>query len=246
MGKLREAWTTAGPGRIGRVRAVGRHLWREWRAVVFFVIFVVVPVKSSLADWNWVPTGSMNPTIVEGDLIYVNKLAYGLRIPLTLHRLASWSEPQRGDIVVCLSPEDGTRLVKRVVATPGDTVQMYQDVLLLNGQSLVYSATDEDYLVHLPGAEVATGVLSLEELDRVVHPIIRVPGLGARRSFGPLTVPEGSYFVMGDNRDLSRDSRYFGLVPRQSILGRVRAVILSFDITDKYQPRLTRFLSSLH
>ena len=61
--------------------------WREWRGTIFFIVFVLVPVKSSLADWNWVPTGSMNPTIVEGDLIYVNKLAYGLRVPLYLHVL---------------------------------------------------------------------------------------------------------------------------------------------------------------
>lgn len=238
-------WALAGQRRMGRVRTVGLRLWREWRLVIAFVIFVVVPVKSSLADWNWVPTGSMNPTIVEGDLIYVNKLAYDLRVPLTLHRLASWSEPQRGDIVVCLSPDDGTRLVKRIVAGPGDTVQMYRDVLLLNGQPLVYSPTDRGYPVHLPGATVATGILSLENLDNVAHPILSVPGLGAMRSFGPITVPDGYYFVMGDNRDVSRDSRYFGLVPRASILGRARAVILSFDITDKYQPRLTRFLTGL-
>jgi signal peptidase I len=245
MGEYVRSWATAGQRGVKSVRTLGRRLWREWRNVVIFIVFVVVPVKSSLADWNWVPTGSMNPTIVEGDLIYVNKLAYDLRIPLTLHRLAAWSEPQRGDIVVCLSPEDGTRLVKRVVAKPGDTVQMYRDVLFLNGQPLAYSPTGRDYSVHLPGDTVATGVLSLESLDGVVHPVLSVPGLSARRSFGPVTVPDGFYFVMGDNRDLSRDSRYFGFVPRESILGRARAVLLSFNITDKYQPRLTRFLTGL-
>ena len=86
--------------------------WKEYRSIVILVVFVIIPVKSSLADWNWVPTGSMNPTILEGDLIFVNKAAYDLRIPLTLHRLAKWSDPQRGDIVVCFSPEDGIRLVK--------------------------------------------------------------------------------------------------------------------------------------
>ncbi|NLH40912.1 MAG: hypothetical protein GX448_03650, partial [Planctomycetes bacterium] len=77
--------------RNGGVRQVGRRLWRDWRATILFVVFVVVPVKSSLADWNWVPTGSMNPTILDGDLIYVNKIAYDLRIPLTMHRLAHWA-----------------------------------------------------------------------------------------------------------------------------------------------------------
>src|SRR3990172_5078518 len=96
-------WTRVGRQGMSQMRTLGRRLWRQWRGVVIFVVFVVVPVKSSLADWNWVPTGSMNPTILEGDLIYVNKIAYDLRIPLTRQRLASWSQPQRGDIVICLS-----------------------------------------------------------------------------------------------------------------------------------------------
>src|SRR3972149_3436745 len=87
--------------------------WRQWRATVFLVVFVILPVKSSLADFNWVPTGSMNPTILEGDLVFVNKVAYDLRIPFTFYRLAEWSAPQRGDIVICFSPDDGIRLVKR-------------------------------------------------------------------------------------------------------------------------------------
>ena len=70
--------------------------WKEWRLTILFIIFVVIPVKSSLADWNWVPSSSMNPTILEGDLIYINKVAYDLRFPLTLHRIAKWSDPERG------------------------------------------------------------------------------------------------------------------------------------------------------
>ena len=245
MNELVRSWTPAGPRPRGRLRRLGRRIWQEWGVVALVIVFVVVPVKSSLADWNWVPTGSMNPTILEGDLIYVNKIAYDLRVPLTLHRLASWSEPQRGDVVVCLSPEDGTRLVKRVVGKPGDTVQMSRNVLFLNGRPLVYREMGRDCLVHLPGAAAATGVLALEDLDRTLHPVVRVPGLQAMRSFGPVTLPQGYYFVLGDNRDLSRDSRYFGLVPRASILGRARAVVLSFDITDKYQPRIDRFLTRL-
>ena len=245
MNDLEQAAAPNEPRRKSRLRMLARRLWREWGAVALFIIFVVVPVKSSLADWNWVPTGSMNPTILEGDLIYVNKVAYDLRIPLTLHRLASWSEPQRGDIVVCLSPEDGTRLVKRVVGRPGDIVQMSRDVLFLNGRPLIYHDVEQGFPVHLPGDAVADGVLALEDLSRTVHPVLSVPGIHAMRSFGPVTIPPGYYFVMGDNRDLSRDSRYFGLVPRESILGRANAVVVSFDLTDKYEPRLGRFFTRL-
>lgn len=231
--------------RNGGVRQVGRRLWRDWRATVLFLVFVVVPIKSSLADWNWVPTGSMNPTILDGDLIYVNKLAYDLRFPLTLHRLVRWSEPEHGDIVVCLSPEDGVRLVKRVVGVPGDTVEMRRNVLFLNGRPLDYSETALDYAERIPQEHAAGSKFALEQLGRATHPVMSVPGILAKRDFGPLTVPDGHYFVLGDNRDLSRDSRYFGLVPRESILGRARAVILSFDITDNYQPRIGRFFTEL-
>lgn len=245
MKEFVRAWARGGRQWPGKMRTLGRWFWREWGLVAIFVVFVAVPVKSSLADWNWVPTGSMNPTILEGDLIYVNKVAYDLRVPLTLHRLASWSEPQRGDIIVFLSPEDSIRLVKRVVGRPGDTVEMRRNVLFLNGRPLDYHPTGEDCPVHLPGDATAAGVLALEDLDRTVHPVVSVPDLNAMRSFGPVTVPPGRYFVLGDNRDMSRDSRYFGFVPRSSILGRAGAVVLSFNIIDKYQPRIGRFLTEL-
>ena len=244
MAKGLRTWVSAGPRRIEKMRVLGRRIWHEWRIAVIFIVFVVVPVKSSLADWNWVPTGSMNPTILEGDLIYVDKIAYDLRVPLTLQRVASWSQPQRGDVVVCLSPEDGTRLVKRIVGQPGDVVQMRDGVLSLNGQPLAYEETGRRCQVHLSGG-VATGVLMMEDLGRTTHPVVRLPGLLAMRNFGPVSVPDGHYLVLGDNRDVSRDSRYFGFVPRERILGRARAVVVSFDIKDKCRPRVRRFLTRL-
>jgi signal peptidase I len=221
------------------------RLWKEWRVTIFFLVFVIIPAKSSLADWNWVPTGSMNPTILEGDLIYVNKIAYDLRFPLTLHRLAKWSNPQRGDIVVCFSPDDGTRLVKRVIGQPGDTIELRNNTLFLNGEPAGYTKIDSKDIKDLSGNLKEKCIFALEDLDGISHHIMSIPSITAIRSFGPVTVPKNKYFVMGDNRDNSRDSRYFGFVERKSIIGKAKGVITSFNITDKYQPRFKRFFASL-
>ncbi|MBN1805615.1 MAG: signal peptidase I [Sedimentisphaerales bacterium] len=219
--------------------------WKECRVTIFFILFVLIPAKSSLADWNWVPTGSMNPTILEGDLIYVNKIAYDLRVPLTLHRLAKWSNPKIGDIVVCFSPDDGTRLVKRIIGLPGDTIELINNTLFLNGEPANYTPTNPKYKEQLPGDLKEKSVLAIEDLDGLTHFVMSVPSILAIRNFGPVTVPKDSYFVLGDNRDNSKDSRYFGFVERKFIIGKANGIITSFDITDKYQPRFRRFFSSL-
>jgi len=221
------------------------RLWKEWRMTIFFVVFVIIPVKSSLADWNWVPTGSMNPTILEGDLIYVNKLAYGLRFPLTFYRLAKWSDPSRGDIVVCFSPEDESRLVKRIVAIPGDRIEMRNNVVFLNGKPLTYTKIDLKYAEQLTSKLRNRSILATENLDGTTHVVMSIPSISAIRNFGPIIVPKDRYFVMGDNRDNSKDSRYFGFVERKAIIGEAKGVILSFDITDKFQPRFKRFFASV-
>jgi signal peptidase I len=228
-----------------KVKKFVRRTWRQWRLTVFFIIFVVIPIKSSLADWNWVPSGSMNPTILEGDLIYINKVAYDLRFPLTLHRLAKWSDPERGDIIICFSPEDGTRLVKRVIGLPGDTIEMRNNTLFLNGEPVHYTKTDSKYGRQISEKFKRKCVFAKEDLDGYIHAVMSIPSVAAMRSFGPVTVPHDSYFVMGDNRDGSRDSRYFGFVDRKLIVGKAKGVIGSIDITDKFLPRFKRFFASL-
>ncbi len=221
------------------------NYWRQWRATVFLVIFVILPVKSSLADFNWVPTGSMNPTILEGDLICVNKLAYDLRIPFTYHRLAQWSDPQRGDIVVCFAPDDGTRLVKRVVGLPGDELSMVNNQLFINGRPAIQTPADPDLLKDLNSSIRDESTVAMERLDQASHPVLGIPTRPAMRSFGPIVIPAGRYFVMGDSRDNSRDSRFFGLVHRRAIVGKAVGIVWSLNITDQFQPRFGRFLSGL-
>ena len=220
--------------------------WKAWKGTVLFIVFVIVPVKSSLADWNWVPTGSMNPTIVEGDLVYVNKLAYDLRFPLTLYRLGSWSDPERGDISVLLSPEDDTRLVKRVIGVPGDELEMRNNILFINGKRLEYSELPEEDTQDLMAELRARSVFAEEDLLGRKHAVMSVPAVSTdKRSFKKVVVPEGYYFVMGDNRDVSEDSRFFGFVERRRFLGEATSVIASFNKLDCYQPRLGRFFSGL-
>src|SRR5215218_5596285 len=118
---------------IMNVKPLLQRLWREWVRPLAVPLLLVASAKSAIADINYVPTGSMKPTILEGDVVFINKLAYDLRVPFTFTRIARWSEPARGDIVVCYSPADSMRLVKRVVGVPGDTIELRSDVLFLNG-----------------------------------------------------------------------------------------------------------------
>src|SRR5438067_11429084 len=114
-------------------------LWREHIRPLAVIILVLCSIRSAVADWNTVPTGSMKPTIMEGDRIWVNKLAYDLKVPFTTWHLAEWADPRRGEIVVFNSPADGKRLVKRIVGIPGDTVQLVNDQLIINGEAAHYA-----------------------------------------------------------------------------------------------------------
>jgi signal peptidase I len=217
-------------------------VWRELLRPLGLLFLVIAPLKSAVVDWNWVPTGSMKPTIMVGDLVLVNKLAYDLKVPFTTRHVATWSEPARGDIVVFFSPADGSRLVKRVVGLPGDTVELRREALFINGIRQGYALDDP-----LPYAREITEdphpMVVTERLGARDHLVALLPSRPALRSFGPTKVPAGAYFMMGDSRDNSLDSRYFGAVPRASILGRATAVIVSFDTARWLLPRFSRFLS---
>ena len=122
-----------------RLRRVSKSLWREWVRPLAITAAIVLPFKSAIADYNWVPSGSMKPTILEGDVVIVNKLAYDLKVPFTLQRLAAWNDPVKDDIVVFFSPKDGMRLVKRVIGVPGDKIELRDEVLYVNGRELDYT-----------------------------------------------------------------------------------------------------------
>ncbi|NDI86850.1 signal peptidase I [Undibacterium crateris] len=214
-----------------------------------FIAFMLgmVLVRSALADYYLVPSSSMYPTLLEGDRVICDRTAYDLKLPFTDVILKPLADPQRGDIVTFSSPEDGTRLVKRLVAIPGDVVEMRDERLFINGQSASYeaqSATSPDHLT--PKREYAgEQQVFREQLSSLNHSIIVMPERPAMRSFGPVTVPQGQYLMLGDNRDNSRDSRYIGLVKRELITGQVKRLMFSLNGDHYYLPRLERFGAAL-
>ena len=226
-------------------RTRARHLWRREIRPLLLLALIVCSIRSSLADWNDVPSGSMKPTILEGDRVYVNKLAYDFKVPFTTWHLAEWSDPHRGDIVVFFSPYDGKRLVKRVIGLPGDTLELRNDSLILNGKPVEYQPIDEQRLRDLADSDRLNHLFAVENLEGHSHAVAAFPQVPARRDFAPLRVPEGHYFMMGDNRDDSFDSRYYGPVERKRIIGRASSVVLSFDRQHFWSPRWHRFFSSL-
>lgn len=227
------------------LRRAGRWLVREWIRPVLPVMLVLITLRSAVADWNDVPTGSMNPTILEGDRVFVDKLAYSLRFPLTRWHLIDFSEPKRGDIVVFISPHDGKRLVKRVIGLPGDTVELRNNQLLLNGDRLDYESVSPDEREEIAPTMPGNWPVAIEQLPAHPHPVMGKPSVPALRSFGPKTVPQNSVFVMGDSRDDSFDSRYFGPVSESRILGKATRVVFSINSANYYLPRKDRFLSRL-
>ena len=209
--------------------------------IFLLMILIVSSLRSALADWNDVPTGSMKPTIQEGDRVVVNKLAYDLKVPFTTIDIVKWGDPKRGDIVVLFSPVDGTRLVKRVVAVPGDKVEMKENQLFVNGQLAKQSP-----IAIVSSEDSGSAYVLDEDLLGHNHRMMVTPDIPAVRSFGPTTVPEGHYFVLGDNRDNSNDSRFIGFIERRRIVGKAVAVAFSLDRKHYFVPRFDRFFEGLN
>lgn len=219
--------------------------WKGWGYSIFVALIIATSFKSAIADWNVVPTGSMKPTIVEGDRIFVNKLAYDLKFPYSTWHIVQWGAPQRGEIVVFYSPADDKRLVKRVVGVPGDSIAMQNNQLIINGKKVKYEPVD-----HLKNDNLLLGRSEnkysfIENLSGIKHPIMITPHRKSLSSFGPVIVPKGKFFMMGDNRDNSADSRYFGFVERNRIVGHATAIVASLDINNNYRPRWERFFTKL-
>ena len=218
------------PGRV--VRA-----WKEFRQLALIAILLFTG-RSVLADWYQVPTGSMKPTILEGDRVFVLKCAYQIRVPFTALRLFRTGSPRRGDVVVLRNPDGGrVPLVKRVVGLAGDRVELKNERLFVNGvfQKLRMRPVSGG------GEEEPFRWVGTEDLTGKIHPVQVLPERPAMRTFGPVLVPADSVFLMGDNRDDSRDGRYFGPRPVADLLGKAEGVFWSWHPDLWKGPRLSRF-----
>jgi signal peptidase I len=213
---------------------------------LFLFLALMALFRSAIADWMHVPSGSMNPTLVEGDRILVNKMIYGLRVPFTTIRLTEGHDPDRGDVVIFDSPADDKTLVKRVIGLPGDVVEMRDERLRVNGRDADYAQTDASIESAILRTIKEEEHLSLREsLLGQSHPIMVFPNRPAMRSFGPVTVPPAQYLVLGDSRDNSADSRFIGFIARERIVGRTSRVAFSLDPEHYFLPRGDRFLVDL-
>jgi signal peptidase I len=200
--------------------------WREYLENVIVAILLALIVRTFVMTGYKVPTGSMAPTLIPGDFVFSFKLPYGVKIPLTETKLAS-GNPQRGELVVFSYPEQPrVFFVKRVVALPGDHVQIVEGELLINGEKASYSALSESYLSDFPDRMNLDA--RLEKILGSERVLFFAKDLKSK-SYGPMIVPPNEVFLLGDNRDSSDDSRYWGTVPISKIEGRLILIWLSLD-----------------
>jgi signal peptidase I len=203
----------------------------EYARSLFPILLIVLLFRSFLFEPFKIPSGSMIPTLLVGDFIVVNKFAYGLRLPVINKKIVSVGEPERGDVVVFRYPVD-TRInfIKRLVGLPGDTITYRDKQLFINGEELSSEVSGRfastDVKCSTPRADA---LLKNETLGTVKHDILIHENSGS--SDNQWVVPEGHFFVMGDNRDRSNDSREWGFVPEDHMMGRAVGIWLNFDYT---------------
>lgn len=216
---------------------------REWGVPFLIVISVVAPFRSAIADYNYIPSGSMKPTLLVGDNVFVNKLAYDLKVPFTTCHIAQWGNPERGEVVVFYGPKDRIRMVKRVIGLPGDRIEMKDNCLIINGNPVDYAPSEP--VAGLTVVEQKLCEFNNEKLGDRFHAIMKIPFTNSLRDFEPVEVPEGKYFMLGDCRDNSKDSRFWGFVDRTDIVGRAEMVLWSKPAWELATPIIERFLRKI-
>lgn len=199
----------------------------EYCKSFFPVILAVLVLRSFIVEPFRIPSGSMMPTLLVGDFILVNKFDYGLRLPVLNSKIVDIGEPQRGDVVVFRYPRDpSVDYIKRVVGLPGDRIGYYNKVVYINGKP-AGQIPDGVYIGKGAGVSMSGASRRREQLGKVQHDILVMPHTSGVE--GEFTVGKGQYFVMGDNRDNSNDSRYWGTVPEANLVGKAFRIWMNWD-----------------
>jgi len=212
-------------------QSVGRWMW-EWTKSIFIALLLFLFVRTFMIEAFQIPTASMENTLLVGDFLLVNKMVYGAEIPGTDLQFPAFDEPSRGEVIVFEPPPSAnqpphTNYVKRIVGVPGDTIAMRNARLIVNGVEI-----EEPYIKSMRRfGDVPSGQFAWQQ-EYLVNRSPRRPYHATRDNWGPLYVPEGHFFVLGDNRSNSEDSRYWGFVPRDAIRGRPMIVYYSYHRDD--------------
>src|SRR3954468_22073753 len=218
---------------LNRRRSGWDFIW-EWTKIFAVSVVLFAVIRTFFVEAFKIPSGSMENTLQVGDFLLVNKLVYGAEVPFTHRRLPRLREPQRGDVIVFEYPEDPTKnFVKRLIGEPGDTVEMRDGALIRNGRVIT-----EHYVEHTdPDIDPAPEDFRWQR-DYVVRTADAAAGgyQPSRNNWGPLVVPKGNYFVLGDNRDNSLDSRYWGFVADSLVKGKPFVIYYSYapDTVDRF------------
>ena len=226
---------------LAQAHILAQPWWLDWTAGLFPVIISVFFLRSFLVEPFKIPSGSMIPTLLVGDLILVNKFHYGLRVPVLNTKITEGEKPQRGDVMVFrYPPKPSLDYIKRVVGLPGDTVAYLNKRLTINGKTIETQSVpeffDEDSMRYFKQYQEALGaqphrLLNDDDRPAFIPGVEKFPGFEAcNYTIEGVTckVPEGQYFMMGDNRDNSMDSRYWGFVPEKNIVGKAFFVWMNF------------------
>lgn len=199
----------------------------EYARSFFPVLLIVLILRSFIAEPFRIPSGSMLPTLEIGDFILVNKFAYGVRLPVTHQKLIEVGKPKTGDVMVFRYPlNDKVDYIKRVIGVPGDVVEFDNKELTINGEPIKRENLGE-YMARNQNGAITRATRLREQLVDMEHDMLIVPGSGGR--VGKVVVPEGQYFVMGDNRDQSNDGRMWGMVPEENLVGKALVVWLNIN-----------------
>tara|TARA_B100001167_G_scaffold53501_1_gene31078 strand:+ start:2115 stop:2954 length:840 start_codon:yes stop_codon:yes gene_type:complete len=194
----------------------------EYAKSFFPVLLIVLVLRSFLVEPFQIPTGSMIPTLNVGDFILVNKYAYGVRLPIIGTKIIQVKDPDRGEVIVFVPPHENKYYIKRVIGLPGDTVRYEDKTLFINGD-LISKDYVESIMIQTSIGDLP-GVLYSETINGVEHATQNIDAVGRQRTRTNWVIPNGHYFMMGDNRDNSSDSRVWGTVPNEDIVGKAIAV----------------------